>query len=284
MIIGLDISHWQSTNIDWAKMVAANVKFIYLKASQGANYKDDCFEENYKNARAAGLAVGAYHFTTKDNALAQYNNFVGAMGDKELQLPPALDCEYYTAYAKNVEVLPDYTERQADVIVVTAFRYDKPPLLSRIRAAVRGYSITTAAIVDSMGMKLTAWMQGRANMDKYKYPAIYTNVSSGNAIFTYPKYLKMNRYPLWVANWKVTTPNLPAIWKGLPYLAWQDGIVAGDFYGVPAEADHNIWGELVPFPGSEPPPPPPDPEPDTSILATIEFENGKTYSGRLERQ
>ena len=69
-------------------------------------------------------------------------------------------------------------------------------------------------------MKLTAWMVGRPNMDKYVYPAIYTNVSSGNAIFFPPTtYMKCNRYPLWVANWKVTTPNVPTIWKGLPYLA-----------------------------------------------------------------
>ena len=73
-IEGLDISHWQST-INWQKMKAAGVKFIYLKCSEGTYYQDDTFANNYANAKANGIKVGAYHFLTSEPATAQFNWF-----------------------------------------------------------------------------------------------------------------------------------------------------------------------------------------------------------------
>ena len=42
----------------------------------------------------------------------------------------------------------------------------------------------TQAIVDVMGMKLTTWMAVRPEYTGFPYPAIYTNYSMGNTIFT----------------------------------------------------------------------------------------------------
>jgi len=60
---GIDVSHHQG-RIDWPRVAADDVAFAYLKATEGGDYRDDAFARNWRDARAAGLAVGAYHFFT----------------------------------------------------------------------------------------------------------------------------------------------------------------------------------------------------------------------------
>lgn len=60
---GIDVSHHQG-RIDWPRVAADDVAFAYLKATEGGDYRDDAFARNRVEARAAGLAVGAYHFFT----------------------------------------------------------------------------------------------------------------------------------------------------------------------------------------------------------------------------
>ena len=61
---GIDVSKHQGT-IDWAKVKAAGVQFAMLRAGYGRydNQKDEQFEANYKGATAAGIPVGAYHYS-----------------------------------------------------------------------------------------------------------------------------------------------------------------------------------------------------------------------------
>ena len=61
---GIDVSKHQGT-IDWAKVKAAGVQFAMLRAGYGRydNQKDEQFEVNYKGATAAGIPVGAYHYS-----------------------------------------------------------------------------------------------------------------------------------------------------------------------------------------------------------------------------
>lgn len=282
---GADISHWQGTDIDWDKMISAGIKFIYLKSSQGISFKDDCFETNYSAALAHGMAVGAYHFVTTDNALSQYQNFYGSINGKLFDLPPALDCEYYTAQsARMVAEAFRMGMTEPEVEIAYEFRWGKPPLAARMKARIRSYAITTYSIVDSIGMRLTEWITGQPKIKHFQFPAIYTNASSGNAIFLYPKTLVMNRYPLWIANWKVQTPYLPKIWQGKSWLAWQDGVVDGSPYGIAGSMDHNVWGSLFDFPNADPEPPDPDPDPEPELdyidLAGVS-RDGVNFSGRI---
>lgn len=60
---GIDVSHYQGT-IDWQRVVrSTNISYVYLKATEGANYVDDTYRRNLTEARRAGLSVGSYHFT-----------------------------------------------------------------------------------------------------------------------------------------------------------------------------------------------------------------------------
>ena len=91
---GIDVSH-HNGKIDWAKVKAAGITFVYLKATEGATYKDPTYDDNYAQAKAHGIAVGAYHFFRPGVATkSQVDNFVAAI--KKLNpgdLPPVLDAE-----------------------------------------------------------------------------------------------------------------------------------------------------------------------------------------------
>src|SRR5262249_36110475 len=58
---GTDVSKYQ-TSVAWADAKAAGISFAFLKATEGGDRVDDNFAENWRNARAAGVPRGAYHF------------------------------------------------------------------------------------------------------------------------------------------------------------------------------------------------------------------------------
>lgn len=60
----IDVSYAQGS-IDFKKVKAAGVTSVIIRAGYGssASQKDERFEENYKNAKAAGLKVGAYWYS-----------------------------------------------------------------------------------------------------------------------------------------------------------------------------------------------------------------------------
>ena len=57
--IGVDVSSYQA-NIDMNKLKEQNIKFIYIKATEGSKKQDDKFTENWENAKNAELLSGAY--------------------------------------------------------------------------------------------------------------------------------------------------------------------------------------------------------------------------------
>ena len=91
---GIDVSHHQGA-IDWTEVAEANVAFAVIKASEGGDYVDEEFAGNFAAARAAGLAVGAYHFFTFCRPGAeQATNFLAQVPLTVPQLPPAVDIEF----------------------------------------------------------------------------------------------------------------------------------------------------------------------------------------------
>lgn len=93
-VTGVDISSHNGV-VDFSRLYADSVSFVYIKATEGSSFKDSKFEKNYKCAAAQGkLAVGAYHFFRFDvNGTLQAKNFLSAIADKQMALPPAIDVE-----------------------------------------------------------------------------------------------------------------------------------------------------------------------------------------------
>lgn len=92
---GVDVSHYQGA-IDWESIRAQDISFAFIKATEGSGTVDECFAENWENARAAGLAAGAYHFFSFDSAgQTQAQNFCRVVPAEPDALPPVIDLEYY---------------------------------------------------------------------------------------------------------------------------------------------------------------------------------------------
>lgn len=93
-IQGIDVSNHQK-EIDWTKLDKQCVKFAFIKATEGGDFKDKSFERNWKNAREQGVVVGAYHFFTFcRSGEEQARNFIESVPKDETMLPPAIDLEY----------------------------------------------------------------------------------------------------------------------------------------------------------------------------------------------
>lgn len=94
-IKGIDVSHWQG-KINWTKVAVAGIKFVYIKATEGATFVDPRMDENYRGAKAAGLKVGFYHFATpgrgNDYAL-ESKHYIKTVKNYKVDLPHVLDIE-----------------------------------------------------------------------------------------------------------------------------------------------------------------------------------------------
>lgn len=92
-IVGIDISRYNG-HIDFDKVRESDVSFVYIKSSEGANYRDKHFARNAMQATQAGLKVGAYHFFRKSvDGKQQAVNFMKAVAGVNLDLPLVIDVE-----------------------------------------------------------------------------------------------------------------------------------------------------------------------------------------------
>jgi GH25 family lysozyme M1 (1,4-beta-N-acetylmuramidase) len=77
MILGIDISHWDSDKLDFKLMKSLGVEYCICKASQGNYYKDSKFIKFATAASTAGMLVGAYLYVDPDiDGTTQGNYFL----------------------------------------------------------------------------------------------------------------------------------------------------------------------------------------------------------------
>lgn len=96
---GIDVSTWQGI-IDWPKVKASGVDFAMLRASYGWKDKDkqtdSQFHRNRKEAKAAGVKCGAYHYsyaTTVEEAKKEAAFFLDIIKGYSFEYPVAFDME-----------------------------------------------------------------------------------------------------------------------------------------------------------------------------------------------
>lgn len=70
---GIDVSYHQGT-IDWWRVAAAGKRFAFIRATAGTLTADTEYWTNRSGARAAGIAVGSYHFANPDTAVNDAGN------------------------------------------------------------------------------------------------------------------------------------------------------------------------------------------------------------------
>ncbi len=192
-VAGMDVSGYQG-NVDWSAAHANGARFAYVKATEGIDYINPYFAQQYDGSYQAGMIRGAYHFAHPDSttgtAQAQAQYFFkngGAWSADGKTLPGALDLEY-DPYGSDA----CYGLSQAD---------------------------------------MAAWISSFSN--KYyelsgRYPVIYTSTGwwtqcvgrSGNFSAT---------SPLWIARDASTVGTLPYAWRYYTFWQYADsGIFPGD--------------------------------------------------------
>ena len=92
-IHGIDVSNHQG-DIDWNAVRQSNVRFAYIKATEGGDHVDQRFAQNWAGAKAAGVKHGAYHFVYWCRPWREeMANFFRTVPVERDALPPVLDVE-----------------------------------------------------------------------------------------------------------------------------------------------------------------------------------------------
>lgn len=96
---GIDVSTWQG-DINWNKVKADGIEFAMLRSSFGKEnpdkQTDNKFWQNYRNAKAASVPIGAYHYsyaTTVEDAKKEADFFLNIVGGCQFEYPVAFDIE-----------------------------------------------------------------------------------------------------------------------------------------------------------------------------------------------
>ena len=201
----IDVSRYQG-EINWAQVAAAGYKGAMLKTvstnrklSKQADglYIDPTFEDNYKNAKAAGLDVGVYYYTyatSEAMADAELSLVRQAIYGKELTMPLAVDVEEnklkqlstldlsnLTAYAlEQVEKMGFY----AQLYTYTGYKYelDMARLSSRWDVWLADYTGKTPNV--------TFNYNAHQHTSKGRVPGISGNVDLNVTTVNYPKIIR----------------------------------------------------------------------------------------------
>jgi lysozyme len=126
-IQGIDVSAHQK-EIAWADLDKKAVGFVFIKATEGGDFKDQKFVYNWAQAKKQHIPAGAYHFFTfcKSGA-AQAENFIQTVPMDTMALPPVIDLEFggnCTNTKTKAEII-----REIDTLQQKLFeKYQKKPI------------------------------------------------------------------------------------------------------------------------------------------------------------
>lgn len=122
----VDISEFQQ-NIDFNKMKNDGIKAVIIRAGYGreTSQKDSMFESHYRNAKSAGLKVGAYWYSyadSVDDAEKEANACLACIGGKALDMPVYYDMEdnFQTHLSKST--LTAIAERFCDTVKANGYK------------------------------------------------------------------------------------------------------------------------------------------------------------------
>lgn len=93
-IEGIDVSSWNPV-IDWGAAAGGGIAFALVKLTEGVGYTNPLHAAQVAGARAAGVAVGHYHYARPDDSTpeAEADHFLTTLGANGAGEPVALDLE-----------------------------------------------------------------------------------------------------------------------------------------------------------------------------------------------
>jgi len=128
---GIDVSH-HNDEIDWQEVAADGVDFAFIKATEGADWQDKRFAQNWADAQAAGVITGAYHFfSTQSSGKDQAANYIAMVPKAPGLLPPVIDAEFARANARMTDA--EFHQQLAILSQELEQHYGVPPLIYTTR-------------------------------------------------------------------------------------------------------------------------------------------------------
>lgn len=208
LILGIDVNQG---SINWQAVKNANISFAFIKATEGGDWpsnppENNWFESNWPKMKQAGLIRGAYHFFQPlTNVEPQVHNFLK-------KVKSVLELSDFPPVL-DVEDYPDYMKE----------RWGKINLNERIN-------------------HIKQWLQ-TVEKEIGRRPIIYTNPNFWKDFMSDSE--EFTDYSLWLANYDVVKPTIPANnWGGKGYTILQNA-EHGAVNGISGDVDRNrFYGSL----------------------------------------
>jgi GH25 family lysozyme M1 (1,4-beta-N-acetylmuramidase) len=212
--MGIDVSRFQK-QIDWTSVAGAGIRFAFIQASRGSGADctvkpaqcgaDQYFAANRAAAESVGIRVGAYH-----------RAFATGATDAEARADALAEADLFISQVGSLH--------SGELI----------PVLDA-ESPFTGMTATSLTTWIRVWVKRVAKRLGRK-------PMIYTNASSWSATGNTAEFAKA-RYPLWVAEWGVSRPSVPANnWARRGYSVWQY-TSSGSVPGISGQVDMDRLGK-----------------------------------------
>lgn len=188
---GVDVSHHQGT-IDWLALKSDGIAFAYIKATEGGDFSDLKFAENWREAARAGISRGAYHFFTLcRKGGEQARHFIATVPVTPGALPPAVDLEFGGNCARRPSAAALRIELTTFLKALETHYKSKPILYTTrafhdayLRGAYPGYGFWTRSIYLEPDFRNKSWIiwqfHERARKPGIKGP-VDLNVFRGSA-------------------------------------------------------------------------------------------------------
>ena len=209
-IRGIDVSRFQGV-IGWKQVGETKLRFAFVQASRGSGSDclvasdrcgaDEYYERNYRNAKDVGLRVGAYH-----------RAFASGSTPQEAKADARIEANLF------IEIVGKVRRNDLRPAIDVETPFDDMTEVS-LRAWIKAWN---SRVEEKLGQE----------------PIIYTNASSWSATGDTTSFADVG-HPLWVANFDVRKPIVPAAnWGGKGWAIWQF-TSSGRVRGVEGNVDKN---------------------------------------------
>jgi GH25 family lysozyme M1 (1,4-beta-N-acetylmuramidase) len=198
MIIGIDVSRWQS-KVDWSLLKSNGVEFVFIKATQGNYMTDQMMVKHVEGANKAGMIIGLYHWCDPTvDAEAQALYFLNAISGLPYKMLSA-DVEQQWGDWKEWSngrvtkiVSPTVISQNAKTILETLTKKTKVPTIVYSRAS---FINTYAKPAQSWLPKYPLWMA------HYPYKATSVRTTWQNFLASYKPSISAPALPAGSTKW-----------------------------------------------------------------------------------
>ena len=126
---GVDVSACQGS-IDWNELEAQEVRFAYIKATEGSGQVDARFYDNWSGVARTGIKAGAYHsFRFESTGKAQAENFMSTVPVVSDTLPPVVELAYYGSHESNPVAAGKTVPELRDLLEALEAHYGRRPMI-----------------------------------------------------------------------------------------------------------------------------------------------------------